>query len=459
MRAYFVLASAVAHPLFCSWLHLRRFSGVTTLAIAAAFVCGHAAHAESLPSSVSSSRQFVVYGSDAHLRRGVCDLAERIKRNVLALLDRRDEWKTPLLIHAEHRPANLPDAPLAELNISQTGFGLKLQLNLMFGADVNVPAVEREVLRIVFLELMYRNAPNTPAGTPYVPPPDWLLDGVLALAPEGDTIKLAENLQLLAAENRITRLAEFLQQRADLLESPSRAVYRANAAALVSMLVDAEGGRGRLARFIADLPNGTNNPVADLKTHFPGLTANGQDIEETWTRTVARFASRKRFRMLSCEETERTLAKLLQIAVSNGKDSVDVYALEEFPRFVRLLAAPRVLARLREQLLLVSGHANPLYAPIIGEYQQIASLLARRKTGRIAERLARLRGDREQISRRMSRIDDYLNWYEATQAKTASGAFAEYMRAAELAAEREPRRRDPISVYLDAMEAQAAELK
>ena len=54
----------------------------------------------------------------------------------------------------------------------------------------------------------------------------------------------------------------------------------------------------------------------------------------------------------------------------------------------------------------------------------------------------------------MSAINDYLNWHEATQAKTASGAFAEYMKAAELAADREPRRRDRISVYLDAMEAQ-----
>jgi hypothetical protein len=47
-----------------------------------------------------------------------------------------------------------------------------------------------------------------------------------------------------------------------------------------------------------------------------------------------------------------------------------------------------------------------------------------------------------------------MNWFEATQQQTQSGAFAEYMKAAELAMERQPRRRDPISVYLDALEAQ-----
>jgi hypothetical protein len=54
----------------------------------------------------------------------------------------------------------------------------------------------------------------------------------------------------------------------------------------------------------------------------------------------------------------------------------------------------------------------------------------------------------------MSAIDDYLNWFEATQSRTVSGAFRDYMRAAELAQERQARRRDPISVYLDALEVQ-----
>jgi hypothetical protein len=47
-----------------------------------------------------------------------------------------------------------------------------------------------------------------------------------------------------------------------------------------------------------------------------------------------------------------------------------------------------------------------------------------------------------------------MNWYEATQSRSASGAFREYMKAAELSLERERRRHDPISVYLDALEAQ-----
>ncbi|HEV8184959.1 MAG TPA: hypothetical protein VGP40_03320, partial [Chthoniobacterales bacterium] len=112
---------------------------------------------------------------------------------------------------------------------------------------------------------------------------------------------------------------------------------------------------------------------------------------------------------------------------------------------------------LQQRLLVASGRANPLYAPIIAEYQRIAALLMRRKTNKIPERLARVRGDREQITRLMTSIGDYMNWFEATQAQTVSGAFAEYMRAAETASNREPRRRDAISVYLDALQAQVGD--
>jgi hypothetical protein len=51
----------------------------------------------------------------------------------------------------------------------------------------------------------------------------------------------------------------------------------------------------------------------------------------------------------------------------------------------------------------------------------------------------------------MSKIDNYLNWFEATQAQTKSGAFADYLKAAEHQPDGAPHRHDAISVYLDAL--------
>ena len=49
---------------------------------------------------------------------------------------------------------------------------------------------------------------------------------------------------------------------------------------------------------------------------------------------------------------------------------------------------------------------------------------------------------------------DYLNWFEATQAAEPSGMFAGYMKAAAPSTEREERKRDAISIYLDVLETQ-----
>jgi hypothetical protein len=55
---------------------------------------------------------------------------------------------------------------------------------------------------------------------------------------------------------------------------------------------------------------------------------------------------------------------------------------------------------------------------------------------------------------RMNEIDDYMNWFEATQQTNTSGTFTDYLHSAVESSEPQPRRRDPISVYLDALEQQ-----
>ena len=67
----------------------------------------------------------------------------------------------------------------------------------------------------------------------------------------------------------------------------------------------------------------------------------------------------------------------------------------------------------------------------------------------MSERLDRVANYRAVIERQGREVDDYLNWYEATQSKTMSGAFSQILEAA---GDPPPRRRDPISVYLDSVE-------
>ena len=401
--------------------------------------------------SVSSSRQFIVYGADARARGAICDLAERSKRDTLRLLGGRDDWRTPIVIYAQSPEINRPEAPLAQLRVNQTGAGLKFQLELRIPAGVDVPQVEREVLRALLVEMIYRSQPDVPVGTARVEPPDWLLEGIPALAPGGDNTSFVQALATVTA-GEITTLENFLRQKRVLLDSPSQAVFRAYAAALASMLAEGAEGRAHLARFVADLDQAPNDPLADLIAHFPELGTNGEQIEKRWRASVVRLAGSGRYRLLSCEETERQLAELLRVKIPSARQ-MDVYGLEEFARFRRDPAAPAALRRLTTELVLFSGRAHPLYRPIVVQYQRIAAQLLRRKAPQ-PRRLAELRAAREDLGRRLNAIADYLNWFEATQARVASGTFRDYLRAAEQAMEPGPRRRDPISVYLDALETQ-----
>src|SRR5262245_56107476 len=95
-----------------------------------------------LEHSTSPSRQFVVYGADAKVRGAISGLAEQTKSNLLTLLRQRDDWKTPVVINLQPPQANMPEVPPADLRFSQTGFGIKLQLDLAISKSVDVSLVE-----------------------------------------------------------------------------------------------------------------------------------------------------------------------------------------------------------------------------------------------------------------------------------------------------------------------------
>jgi hypothetical protein len=394
---------------------------------------------------VSPSHQFIIYGGDATLRGMVSKLAEQTKANLLALLGQRDRWKTAIVINLQPQQANLPEIPPAELRLSQTGSGMKLQLDLMIAQNLNASLIERELLRTILLEMIYRKDSNIAPGVAFVEPPDWLLDGVLALTPGRNRAQLVE---ALSVSEKTMSLEEFLRQRPEQLDSAGRMLYGARSFALVQLLVDGVEGRTRLARYIDSLSNASNDPAADLKAQFPVLAGN---TEKTWQSALTRARGAQNYQLLTFIESERQLDELLRVKIPNTEKSLDLSGLAGR----KASAAEKVaLTELARTLLLFIGQANPVLRPIAREYQQMAALLARGKRRGITKRLVRLQSTREKLAARMSEVDDYMNWFEATQLPARSGVFADYLRAASQPQATSPRRRDPISVYLDTLEDQ-----
>lgn len=402
--------------------------------------------------SVSTSRQFLVYGNDIRLRATICDLAERTKGDVLRLSEQRDDWITPIVVQARYPQANLPEAPRAALSFSQTGFGLKLQLDLTIESDTRQPEVRRELLRAILLEMMYRRQTDLAVGAGYVSPPDWLLDGIAPRPSDFDREKSIDVLRTLLSSGKILPLKEFLRQRSNLSDAPGRSAYRAYSLALMELLMSGPEGAHRLARFIANLPAIASNEMASLGEFFPAL-ADADGAEKVWRLHVEQLLAGQPLQLLSVKETEAKLAELLTLPMQGAGPERNC-RLEEFAKFIRDASARLALARCSGALRNLGVRANPVYCSLVMEYAKAATLLASGKTRGIAGRLVRLNAARDEIVTRGQRIDDYLNWFEAAKQPRPSGAFADYLKAAELISQPEKRRRDSISVYLDVFEAQ-----
>jgi hypothetical protein len=412
------------------------------------FVSSQSLCAATLARTVSPSRQFIIYGANATLRGAVSELAEQTKANLLALLRQPDGWKTPIVVNLQSAQANLPEIPPTALRFSQTGFGLKLQFDLTIGGNIDATLVERELLRAILLEMIYRSEPDVAPGTAFVEPADWLLEGVLALTPGRDRGPLVE--ALLVSVKRMS-LEKFLQQRPALVDSPGRLLYRAYSLSLVQLLVGGIDGHSRLAQYIRNLSRASNDPLADLKAKFPVL---GGDVEKTWQSAVVRLGDAQSYQLLTFAESEQRLNELLRVKVSDAGKPPKQAQLSQLAQRKPSVAEKTALNELSQNLVLFTIRANPVMRPIVREYQQIAALLARGKRKRIIERLAHLQMTHTKLVARMNDVDDYMNWFEATQANSRSGVFADYLKAAGDSQIPAPRRRDALSVYLDSLAEQ-----
>jgi hypothetical protein len=296
--------------------------------------------------------------------------------------------------------------------------------------------------------MIYRKQPQLAAGTTFIEPPDWLIDGTLALAPGHDRGQLVE--ALTATENTPT-LEKFLQQRPAILDSAGRVLYRAYSLALVQMLLQPKDGAARLAQYIGRLSDASNDPLTDLKAQFPLLRS---DAEASWQLTLRQARNFQTYQLLTFAESDQRLAELLSVKISQANKPAKLATLDDLAKRKISPGEKMALSQLNRVLLVFVAQANPVLRPIAREYGEIAALLARGKRRGIVKRLSRLETTHKQLASRMSDIDDYMNWFEATQMKNGSGNFTDYLKAIDQSQLSISKRRDPLTVYVDALEDQ-----
>ena len=405
--------------------------------------------------SISASQQFIVYCDDAAMRLAVSGFAEDTKSAMLNFLGQQDAWKIPVVISLRKADSTAPDQPNSQVQLYEVEGGTrKVEIDIVLGGDLAAARFQYQLVKAILFEMEYRGKP-VGKDIPYVEPPRWLVEGFSVYLQNRGADTDVDVYRILLEKNHLPPIADFLSQDPSDLNAASLKLYQAYSTSLLRLVKGLPNGRACLASYIKDLPLGKDAPTADLMKHFPPLGGSRESLEKWWTLSMANISASDRYSGLSLEDTEERLVALLKIAVPiNKKGETKVFTIEEFKDFVKLPAARPALADAAINLQALTSRSNPLYRPIVAEYQTVIGELQRGKVKKTEKRLKAMAQYRELVLHRMDQIADYMNWFEATKMVLRSNSFDDYMKTANQLSSDASKRDDGISRYLDSIELQ-----
>lgn len=441
------------------FVRIRRFPATRLLLAAAtlALMAPGTARAQGLQQrSISRSEQFVVYCPDIRLRLAVSGYAETAKTGVLETLGIGDHWKFPIVVNLRVPEAADTHQPLSRVTLVQTDDGWKTQVDVMLReGELKQVRFPQLIIRAILIEIAYREHPPQ-QGKSFTLPPSWLVEG-LAQSLQTRATGVQPNAGLfrqLIETGHIPKIGDFLGSNVEVMDPTSLAVHDACAASLLDLLANTPGGKASLARMVKGVPESDGDPKALLLRYFPILGGSETSLEKWWALGIARTSTADSHLALSVPETDTQMAALLKLTlVTDPKTkATSDFALADFKAYLKNPGAKKALIECSRGLIALQVQAHPLLRPVVQEYLRIAGELSNGKTRGAEKALESVAAYRHLIVERMDKIDDYLNWYEATQIQEQSGAFNDFLESAKALDKPPPKRDDAISKYIDQLE-------
>lgn len=424
---------------------LRRVAAVFLLLAGASF-------GQEVPKKlISSSQQFVVYCDEAKVRGAVASFAEQVKTDVTSLLGLSTPWKYPVIVQIKPESSAQPDLPPSRLKVYETDLGLKVQVDVLLGADPAKVELRRQLVRAVLIEISLRENPEAAKGASIKEPPDWLIQGAIAWADSRLTGVDPQMFKILVGSARLPTLSEFLLQKDALADSTSKSLFNACSLALVKLLLELPEGRRGMVEFLKNLPSPNDDPAEMLGSHFQELAEDSKKREKWWALNLVRLAKAGDYSGMGYEDTKRKLDGLLELKIPT-ENGIRSFQIGDYQSYRKLKHSQEILLEVEGQLLELSARGSPLLRSIISEYHLIVGMLVREKTKGLQKRLEQVAFARRGAEERLQKIGDYMNWFEATQMQTLSGAFKTYLEHSRDSGKAAPKRGDPISRYLDLLE-------
>jgi hypothetical protein len=325
----------------------------------------------------------------------------------------------------------------------------KIQLDVFDRGLLKDPDLDSLLVGALALEMTYRNTPIK-AGKAYQPPPAWFVEGLAERIRTRDAGLPASLYAGLLSNGQAPSIREFLDTQPARLDATSRAIYHAQAAALLEAVLALPDGRSGLRAYLSQPRKGGAD---ELVAMFPSLGKNRDSLGRKWVLAMARASAANRVDLLSQRETGDELARVLAVKALPDPKRPEVASMSgpyALPTIARSQSGKFILSQTEDGLLRLSLRAHPLYRSLTEEYLGIVRELIRRPKSRLDKRIATAEQVRAGLNRQTSEARDYLDWVEATKIKTESPEITKAVEDTQ-AVEQAPPRNDAISRYLDAV--------
>ena len=417
-------------------------------AIVAGVAAGHAVAQPVAPEllkpenrTISSSKQFTVFGGTREVRSDLVRRAEQIREAVARELNISGDWRIPVLLTLTPQDGFRLRQPRLFAQVFDAGdAGRKLQLDLSPGVLADRQAVDDAILRSLLLEMALRRQKFS--GNRFVEPPSWLVGAMSAILANREPAEEARIYSALLGTKGMPKLDRFLRQDAASLRGGAREIHEAQSLALYRCLLELPQGRGKIVDNLM-VAEPARDPVERFAQTWPELVEDPARLARLWALGIARLSTPSRVEFLSSEDTSRELAAVLRKLQLRGTPEETVKMLaEESKSEEGRFRFEKAATDLRS----LGFRSHPLYAAMVEEYRVLFDNLSRGKRRGLESKFTETEELRLALDMRSAEITDFLNWYQANAAPQAPMPPARTME--EPVAERN----DALTRYLDSVE-------
>lgn len=393
--------------------------------------------------TVSSSKQFTIFGGTRRERSDLARRAETLKEGLQRELGLGVQWRDPILLILTPADAVRLRQPRVFVQVFDAeDAGRKIEVNLSPGALQDTALVDGGIIRAVLLEASLQKQKFE--GDRFVEPPSWLVAAMTAASAQGDQMLGAPVYSALLEGKGMPKLTRFLKESGENLRGRAREIHAAQSYAFYRALSGADGGKARIAENLT-LADPSRDPVDRFGQTWPDLLDDPDRMARMWALSVARLASPERTDFVSAEDSSGKLAAVIESLATPESELDPAGAMLELAR------TPEGRFRFEQaatELRRLGFRAHPLYAALVEEYREMFDGLARKKRRGFAAKFGEAEDLRWALDDRSNEITDYLNWYQAN----APSAQPVVDLATMLPPEPATRRNDAISRYLDSVE-------